>query len=252
VRKRPLTIVSFSGIDGAGKSTQIQALASWLSQSGLQVSILSMWDDVVVTARWREFASRRLFGGDQGVGSPEKPLKRRDKNVTSRPLDIIRLFLYSADALSLWLRVRKLQHAPDRDVIIFDRYIYDELANLPITRWLPRAIARMILKLAPRPDLACVIDATPEAARSRKPEYPLEFLHRNRQAYLALRECARNLIVIENSSVEETATRIRAALLPILCQSSAPVTTSSVAISSGAMPQEGKRFADRGFRASSE
>lgn len=216
MKKRPLALISFSGIDGAGKSTQIDALQTWLVQSGLKVSTLTMWDDVVVAARWREFASHRAFGGDQGVGSPEKPIERRDKNVTSGTLAIIRLCLYLADALSLSLRVRKLQQARSHDVVIFDRYIYDELANLSLKQKLSRSIARLILKLVPTPDVACILDADPEAARSRKPEYPLDFLHRNRQAYLALTEITTNLMVLENVSIDETASKIRAALLPVL------------------------------------
>jgi thymidylate kinase len=229
VRKRPLAIVSFSGIDGAGKSTQIQALEAWLLQSGLQVSIFSMWDDVVVGARLRQFASHHAFGGDQGIGSPEKPLERRDKNVSSRPLELIRLCLYCADALSLSFRIRRLQYSSDREVVIFDRYIYDELANLPLKRWLPRTITRLIVKLVPAADLACIIDIAPEVARVRKPEYPLQFLHRNRQAYLALRNFVPNLTVVENSSLEETTRKVRAALLPILSRSSAAEPSASAA-----------------------
>lgn len=230
MRKRSLAIVSFSGIDGAGKSTQIEALQIWLAESGLKVSIFSMWDDVVVGAHWRELASHRAFGGDQGVGSPEKPLERRDKNVTSGPMDMIRLCFYLADAVSLWLRIRRLRHATDDDVIIFDRYIYDELANLRLQQWLPRSVARLILRIVPSPDLACIIDVIPEVARSRKPEYPLEFLHRNRRAYLGLRQLVKNLIVLEDSSVEETARNIRTAIMPILQGSSGPTHPASVAM----------------------
>lgn len=230
MRKRSLAIISFSGIDGAGKSTQIQALETWLTESGWQVSNLSMWDDVVIGARWRELASRSAFGGDQGVGSPENPLERRDKNVTSGPLDLIRLGLYLADAVSLSFRVRRLRHTANHDVVIFDRYIYDELANLPFNRSFARFVIRMILKIIPNPDLAYIVDVMPEVARLRKPEYPLEFLHRNRQAYLALREFARNLLVVENSSVEETAMKIRAAVLPLLSQSSGPETGAYLAM----------------------
>jgi thymidylate kinase len=230
VLKRPLAIITFSGIDGAGKSTQIQALETWLQQSGVQVSDLSMWDDVVVGARWRELASRSAFGGDQGVGSPEKPLERRDKNVTSGPLELMRIYLYLADAVNLSLRVRRLRRAGNQDVVIFDRYIYDELANLRVERPLVRSMIRLILKIVPKPDFACIVDVVPEVARSRKPEYPLEFLHRNRQAYLGLREFATNLIVIENSSVEDTAMKIRAAVLPILSEASGPQTAPSVAM----------------------
>jgi thymidylate kinase len=230
VWKPALTIISFSGIDGAGKSTQIQALETWLAQSGFEVTNFSMWDDVVVGARWRELASRCAFGGDQGVGRPENPLERRDKNVTSWPLEIIRLCLYVADAVSLLFRPRRLQRRRNHDVVVFDRYIYDELANLRSQRPLARFVIRLILKLVPSPDFACVIDVVPEVARSRKPEYPLEFLHRNREAYLRLREFAQDLTVIENSSVEETAMKIRAAVLPILSRPRRPENSAAVAM----------------------
>lgn len=230
MRKRPVAIISFSGIDGAGKSTQIQEFEAWLTQSGLEFSTLSMWDNVVVGGRWREFASHHAFGGDQGVGSPENPLERRDKNVTSGPLELIRLGLYLADAVSLSLRVHRLRHAGKQDVIIFDRYIYDELANLRLENSLARAVIRMILKIVPTPNFACIVDVAPEVARSRKPEYPLDFLHHNRQAYLALREFSTNLRVIENSSVEETAMKIRLAVLPILSQASGTETTTTAAM----------------------
>src|SRR5579864_7889877 len=124
-------IVSFSGIDGAGKTTQIEALTHWLLAAGLRVQLLAFWDDVVVCARFRESLSHKAFKGDQGIGSPEKPLNRRDKNVTSLPVVAMRFFLYFTDAVSVCLKVRNMR-GTDNDVVIFDRYIYDELANLPL------------------------------------------------------------------------------------------------------------------------
>ena len=47
-------LISFSGIDGAGKSTQINALTGLLSASGYRVHRLAFWDDVCVLRRFRE------------------------------------------------------------------------------------------------------------------------------------------------------------------------------------------------------
>ncbi|HLV89309.1 MAG TPA: hypothetical protein VKV39_20155 [Candidatus Sulfotelmatobacter sp.] len=205
-----MRIVSFSGIDGAGKTTQIDVLRSWLHDCGCTVNVLRMWDDVVVGSRLRERASSKLFGGEQGIGCAERPVQRRDKNVTSWPVRIARLALYFADAWSLLLKARRLKLAGEYDVVIFDRYIYDELANLPLDHGFARFFARLLLYFAPQPDLAYMVDADPELARARKPEYPLEFLRLNRQSYLNLVAMAPDIVVITGASVSEASAQIRA------------------------------------------
>ena len=107
----------------------------------------------------------------------------------------IRLFLYSLDAISLWLLIERAQHSR-ADVLIFDRYIYDELANLELHRWLMRAYARVLFRFVPKPDISYLLDADPIAARARKPEYPLEFLEFNRKSYFALNNLVSNFEVI--------------------------------------------------------
>jgi thymidylate kinase len=207
-----LKIVSFSGIDGAGKSTQISALQAWLTGAGQRTMLLTFWDNVVVAPGFREFTSHKAFNGDMGIGSPQKPLQRRDKNVTAWPVTATRFLLYFADAVNLWRTVRRLKES-DIDVVIFDRYIYDELANLPMKWWLARLYIRLVLSFVPKPDVAYVIDADPDAAFARKPEYPLEFLRRNREAYLTFSGLAGNLTVIEPLAVEAASLRIRQAFL---------------------------------------
>ena len=156
----------------------------------------------------RETMSHAAFKGDKGVGSPEKPLQRRDKNITSLPLIAARLFLYVADAINLCRKIRALRRN-NVDVVIFDRYIYDELANLPLKRPLARAFISIVLRIVPQPDVAYVIDAEPEAARARKPEYPLEFVRKNREAYLSLARLSGGMRVIEPLSIEAAKARIR-------------------------------------------
>src|SRR3979490_1996398 len=211
-------IISISGIDGAGKSTKISALKTCLAENGLQVKSLTFWDDVVVFARFREFMSYKAFKGDQGIGSPEKPLNRRDKNVTSWPVTAMRLFFYLADSMNLRVVLEKMRGS-GADVIICDRYIYDELANLPLNRWLARAFVGLALWISPQPDAAFLIDADPVAARVRKPEYPVEFLRRNRESYLTLRDLTGQMILIEPSSIEAAEAKMRAAALDRISRS---------------------------------
>ncbi len=200
-------LVSFSGIDGAGKSTQIEILLERLRQADFQVSLLAFWDNVAMLTRLREFSGHTLFKGEKGVGAPDKPINRRDKNVRSWYMTAVRFALYFLDAVSLSFVVAK-QRRSGADVIIFDRYVHDELANLALDDGLSRIYARLLLAITPQPDIAYLLDADPEKARERKPEYPVEFLHQSRAAYLTLSQIGHGMTVIAPLSVADAADRI--------------------------------------------
>ena len=202
-------LVSFSGMDGAGKSTQIEALRVFLESHGLRTRLLAFWDDVVVLSRYREGFVHKVFKSERGIGEPGKPVNRRDKNVRGWHVNLARHGLYLLDALNLR---RVLARAYNADVIIMDRYIHDELANLPLGNALTRAFVKFVAGLAPRPDVAYVLDADPEAARARKPEYPLDFLISCRDSYHRLAGML-GMTVIPPSSIAEATIAVQQAVV---------------------------------------
>ncbi len=204
-------LVSFSGIDGAGKSTQIDALRTWLEAAGLRVRVLNFWDDIACFTSMRETAGHRLFKGEKGVGTPEKPVDRRDKNMRSRSMTIVRWCLYFADAVSLRFVIRRALRS-GVDFVICDRYAWDELANLNIRRWHARMYARLIARIVPRPDVSYLLDADPIQAQARKPEYPLDFLYQCRESYLTLSDLVGRITIIPPGPVGEVADQILAAI----------------------------------------
>jgi thymidylate kinase len=179
-------LITFSGIDGAGKSTQIEKLREHLTQQGISVRILTFWDNVAVLSSMRSGFSRRVLQSDGNVGSPDKPANRNDKNTSWFPLLVGRSLLHLLDVSRLRQIVRRERVTGADGVIIFDRYIYDQLAALPMRHWMARAYARIVLALAPHTDVSFLLDAVPEEARARKPEYPIDFMRQYRSSYLEL------------------------------------------------------------------
>ena len=199
---RRTIFVSFSGIDGAGKSTQIGSLATRVTRDGLCVKVVRFWDDVARLKGIRESSGHRIFKGDKGVGSPEAPINRRDKNVQSAWMTCVRMFLYLVDAVSLRYTVRKVV-ASGYDLVIFDRYAYDELANLNLQNPMIRVYVRILMIMVPRPHVSYLLDADPAQARARKPEYPLDFVRSNRDAYLRLAKLVGGITVLSPKPVDE-------------------------------------------------
>jgi thymidylate kinase len=196
------SFVSFSGIDGAGKGTQIKSLCTWLKEDGRKVLVIRFWDDIARLTKLRESTGHRLFKGDSGIGTPATPINRKDKNVQSSMMTGIRMLLYFVDALSLRAAVRKALRS-NVDLVIFDRYIYDELANLPLHNSAIRMYVHLINRLVPKPKISYFLDADPVMARERKPEYPLEFLYINRQSFLELGDLIGGITVIPPMPIHE-------------------------------------------------
>jgi len=200
--ERRTNYVSFSGIDGAGKSTQIEALRDRLIENHLEVKMIRFWDDIARLTNLRENTGHKVFKGDKGIGSPDAPIERRDKNVQSWPMTLVRLFIYTVDAFSTRSVVKKALRS-GADLVIFDRYMYDELANLKLGNPLIRVYIRAIMAIIPRPQISYFLDADPVKARARKPEYPLDFLFKNRKSYFDLIELVGGVTVIPPMGIEE-------------------------------------------------
>ena len=191
---RPL-LISFSGVDGSGKSTQIENLRSALQAAGFQTRLLAFWDNVVVGVKYREGFVHKVYKSERGIGAPGKPVNRRDKNMRGWHLTIARHLLYLLDAINL-CRVVAREKRQGAGVIILDRYIYDELSNLNLSNRVSRAFIRFVHGFVPRPDIAYLLDADPVAAYARKPEYPVEFMKKCRRAYFDLAGILRSMTVI--------------------------------------------------------
>lgn len=228
---RRTLLISFSGVDGSGKSTQIENLRSALQTAGFTTSLLAFWDNVVVGVKYREGFVHKVYKSERGIGAPGKPVNRRDKNMRGWHLTLARHFLYLLDALNLRRVVARERRKSGVDVVILDRYIFDELSNLNLANPLSRRFVKMVQALVPRPDIAYLLDADPVAAYARKPEYPVEFMEQCRRAYFNLAELLGNMSVIPALSLPEARATVLKAAERQLAASGRPVDLVSGTVS---------------------
>lgn len=212
-------VITFSGIDGGGKTTQIERLCGRLEALGYRVAQFSFWNHVVFLAE----ARAKIGDTQQASRAPAgNAIAKNNKNHRVWYLDLIRSGLYVLDTIRLrWLfRTARFE---DYDFVIFDRYVYDQLATIYSSNALSRGYGRALLRLSPKPDLAILLDADPSAAFNRKPEYPLEFMYSYRKIFLALRDIIPFLVTIAPSGVEEVESNIAQCLSERLALQAMPV-----------------------------
>jgi thymidylate kinase len=210
-------LVSFSGLDGSGKTTQIDALREAIALLGVCSTQLTFWDDIVVATRCREGFVHKVLGSEQGIGEPGHPVERRDKNVRRGYLTVIRHLLYLADAVHLRIVLRRVRRSTD-GVIVMDRYLYDELANLPLQNRFSANYAKLLAWIAPRPDLTLLLDTIPELARARKPEYSVAFMCQSRRSYFRLAQLLGDVTIIPPLALHEARHAILASFMRVLEQ----------------------------------
>ena len=108
-----------------------------------------------------------LFKGEKGAGTPDAPINRRDKNVRSWAMTLVRLLLYFVDAVSLRFAVKKALKS-DIDFVIFDRYNYHELANLKLSDPANQAYIRLIMTFVPKPHISYLLECRPSSGSRSK------------------------------------------------------------------------------------
>lgn len=201
-------LITFSGLDGAGKSTLIAWLRTELERRHRPVTVLHMTDQIGVYACLRAVRdglvrlARRSHGGGAGAPPPAgaKGLIRRirDRVVWNKP---IRRALYPID-LVIFASLRFYIETVRRHVLVMDRYFYDTLVDVADDgRWF---WVRLLEHLTPTPDVPVFLDTSPALSYARKGEYSVAYLTRRARAYHAVRSLVIPALVLAND--DRTAT----------------------------------------------
>jgi thymidylate kinase len=194
-------LITFSGLDGAGKSTLVRWLQQTLERQNQRVVVFHMNDHVGVYAYLRQLrdqlggAPPRSGGGGDGGGGGGALRRMRDALLWGK---VLRRVIYPLDLL-LFLAYRLYHESFRRRVVIMDRYFYDTLVDVADGRhW---GVLRLLQRLTPTPDVAVLLDVGPEESYARKRDYPVEYLRHRWLAYRTVFPWVRGALVIRNDDL---------------------------------------------------
>lgn len=206
-------LITFSGLDGAGKSTLIDRLLPILEQTNKRVIVLHM-DHQFGTYAYLRAARNCLLGkraSSNGTSKQDpsssgfqklaqhgrlkaKVLSLRRMIIWNKPL---RRYIYLLDLITFSLYRLYIEKIKKR-VLIMDRYFYDRLVDLGDDR--KGSFNRLLARLTPNPSIPIYLDISPQEALARKHEQPLEYLTRRWVGYHNIFPHLPNSIVLVGSN----------------------------------------------------
>lgn len=202
-------LITFSGLDGSGKTTLIDAARALLERRNRAVTVLTMYDDITVYAlvrgcrdRLRATLGRSARGEVPAGAALAEPQVVRGRGLGRLVYGIARHPATRACVLPVDVGIFACRSLYERRVrgrvLVMDRYFYDSLADLATGGRLAWLYIALVLRLLPKPRVPILVDVTAETAYARKQEYPLAYARGRRAVYQRIFGAVPDPVFIQN------------------------------------------------------
>lgn len=188
-------LITFSGLDGSGKTTHSKLTMHFLKSKGIKTKYIHIQQNSLFNI----------------IGKIMNVTPKIKKNIVNKEFDI------KNDSLSrkTILFLRQLSYFLDilifgsymlfnyGKVLICDRYFYDMLVQAKYFGIKNKLFYKLYSKSIPKPDIPILLDVKPEIAFKRAKEYNLDYYINKRKEYNMP-----FLILIESEKIKETQNKI--------------------------------------------
>lgn len=177
-----MQIISISGLDGSGKSTQIEMLKNHLESQGEKVFYFHAVS-FSFPQKIKEF-SRRNANIFRTTDNGGHKIDQQEKSVTqaNRTQIILRKIAFLIDVVRFWFFKKDLT-SKGYDFLLSDRYFYDNIINIAYLSKTekPSWVGRFL----PKADTAFYLSIRPETimTRSRVPDQGIDYLKDKKKLY---------------------------------------------------------------------
>lgn len=204
--------ICFTGIDGAGKTTQAKLLAKTLNEKGIKSKyvynryIPILWKPFMILAQKIFLKGKDKFKDYKGYSNTKRRIfKNKLFHLAYQYIILGDYFFQILFKIKIPLRYTN---------IVCDRYIYDTVitdlsVDLNYSKKEIKNLINNLFKIFPKPDIVFLIDINEEIAFKRKTDVPaLEYLKERREIYSWLGREYKMIILSGENDIKELNNKI--------------------------------------------
>ncbi len=190
-------LISFSGVDGCGKTTLARKAVEMLRHRRVKASYVRVADLAI---------ARRA--GD-ALGSVSRQRAMAAVSSTDRGIALLRKTALVFDALLFRLTV--LWAKLSNSALVCDRYFFDSIVHLNYLGISTKRFERMLLAIAPKPTVVFFIAVKPAVAAKRNREFPKGFYEKKHLLYARIFKGVKH-IGLENADLNKAVLQVEKAI----------------------------------------